>query len=132
MEKYLVEFTDKDGTEQIKEIKCSSLDVLVKNFGDIEKDCKLISVSPVSSSRPPNHPLIDLKSPWIEITFIHEDGKEHSFYSGINTLSGDRLSAFDKAPPTINESIGEVKNTIRNIKRKATIVSVFGSQTFLA
>ncbi len=64
----------------------------------------------------PKHSLIDPNSPWIEIKFIHAaDGKLHSYYSGVNTLSGSRLSAFDTDPPTIDESWPDVKKTIENI-----------------
>ena len=56
----------------------------------------------------------------IIIEFISEvDNKNHLYYSCVNLLSGDRLSAFDSNPPSINQDIEEIKKIIGNIKRKA-------------
>jgi hypothetical protein len=58
-----------------------------------------------------------------QIRFIHfGDGKEHTFYSCINDLSGDRLSAFDSDPPTINDPLRWVRSVFRDIREKATEV----------
>lgn len=57
------------------------------------------------------------------IRFIHfRDGKEHKFYSVVNDMSGDRLSAFDGDPPTINDSLKWVRSVFRDIRRKSTKV----------
>ena len=58
-----------------------------------------------------------------KIKFIHfRDGKEHSFYSVVNSLTNSRLSAFDNDPPTIDQSLGEIQKIFNNIRAKATSV----------
>ena len=58
-----------------------------------------------------------------KIRFIHfRDGKEHTFYSCINDLSGSRLSAFDNDAPSINDSISWIKSVFKGIREKATKV----------
>ena len=62
-----------------------------------------------------------------KIRFIHfRDGKEHYFYSVINSLSGSRLSAFDDNAPTIDDSLKWVRSVFRDIKQKAEVIEVIG------
>ncbi len=61
-----------------------------------------------------------------KIVFIHSDGKEHSFYSVVNKLSGSRLSAFDSDAPTIDQSLGEIRKIFKDIKKKAKVLSCIG------
>ena len=64
----------------------------------------------------PKNSLIDPNSNWIVIKFVHvNDGQLHSYYSGVNTLSGSRLSAFDNNSPTIDEPWKDIKKTIKKI-----------------
>lgn len=69
--------------------------------------------------------LIDKNKPWGIIRFIHKDGKEHEFYSCINKMTGDRLSAFDTLPPFVNESLYWAKSVFRDIKNKSKQVISF-------
>lgn len=58
-----------------------------------------------------------------KIRFIHfGDGKEHCFYSCVNDMSGNRLSAFDNDPPNIGDSLAWVESVFRDIRKKATKV----------
>jgi hypothetical protein len=61
-----------------------------------------------------------------QIKFIHSDGKEHIFYSVVNRMSGDRLSAFDDSPPSINDALKWVRSVFRDIRAKAKVVKVIG------
>lgn len=61
-----------------------------------------------------------------QIQFIHTDGKEHTFCSVINRLTGDRLSYFDNDPPTVNDSLKWVKSIFKNIRKKARVIKVIG------
>ena len=67
----------------------------------------------------------DLKKPWGVIRFIHKDGTEHQFYSYINDMTGNRLSAFDSTAPTIGE-MPWVKSVFRDIHVKAQVLEVAG------
>jgi len=69
------------------------------------------------------HPLADENKPFVKIKFIHSDKKEHFFYSCVNTLSGDRLTAWDNSPPTINDSMADVKRTIQKIRSNAVSIT---------
>jgi hypothetical protein len=71
------------------------------------------------------HPLGSGRSGAIE--FIHSDGSKHRFYSTINRLTGDRLSAFDNEAPTVNDSIRWVKSVFRDVRAKAAVTSVVGT-----
>jgi hypothetical protein len=73
------------------------------------------------------HQIGDTEKPWGEIKFIHTDGKEHIFYSYINEMSGNRLSAFDNDPPSINDPIKWVKSVFRDIRKKATVIESIGN-----
>ena len=72
------------------------------------------------------NPLIDQSKPFGVISFIHSDGTTHVFSSGINSLSGSRLSAFDSNAPSIDDSMKWVKSVFRDIHAKATVLSTQG------
>ncbi len=61
-----------------------------------------------------------------KIRFIHSDGKEHSFASVINDMSGSRLSYFDSSAPTIDDTKRWILSVVRDIKKKATVLEVIG------
>ena len=69
--------------------------------------------------------LADKKKPWGYIKFIHKDGKEHEFYSCVNRLNGNRLSAFDSHSPYVNESVKWAKSVFRDIFTKSKGVLEF-------
>lgn len=75
-------------------------------------------------------PLTDKSKPWVVISFIHSDGKEHKFYSVVNEMSGSRLSAFDSSPPGIDEGMPWVKSVIRDIRRKAEVTGFSSTKHF--
>lgn len=79
-----------------------------------------------------NFNLIRKESPWGIIKFIHfRDNKEHTFYSCINDLSGDRLSAFGGDAPGINDEMKWVKSVFRGIKKKSSkVISYEGTIKF--
>lgn len=70
------------------------------------------------------HPLADETKPFVKIQFIAKDGKEHSFCSCVNSLSGDRLSWFDNSPPTINNSLKFLRDMIKVIKQDKIIEQI--------
>lgn len=72
------------------------------------------------------HPLARENELSGKIKFIHSDGKEHIFYSCVNDMTGDRLSAFDGAAPTINQTIGEIKSIFNKIKSKTKVLECIG------
>lgn len=82
-----------------------------------------------SSSRLDPPQLTRLSQPWAVVRFIHVDGVEHRFYSAVNDLTGDRLTGFDDSPPTIGNSLTEVRDMIRRIHTKATVVAIGGPLT---
>jgi hypothetical protein len=59
--------------------------------------------------------LANKKKPWGYVKFIHRDGKVHEFYSCVNRLNGDRLSAFDNHSPYVNETLKWAKSVFRDI-----------------
>ena len=62
-----------------------------------------------------------------KITFIHKDDKQHTYYSCVNDLTGDRLSAFDNDAPTINNSLREVRSVFNDIRKKSKgVIEVIG------
>lgn len=71
------------------------------------------------------HPLADLDFPAGKITFLHK-GKVESYYSAVNSLSGDRLSGFSNNPPSINNSLGEVRKVFKAIRKKSQVLSCIG------
>lgn len=72
----------------------------------------------------------DEMAPWGVIRFVDADGKVHEFGSCINRLSGNRLSWFDKAAPSINDPIPWVKSVFRDIRNKAYVLEYIGSRHF--
>lgn len=74
------------------------------------------------------HALADISKPAGKIRFIHfRDGKEHVYYSAVNDMTGSRLSAFDNDPPTIDNTVAEVKKVFKAIREKATkVIEVVG------
>lgn len=79
-----------------------------------------------------NFPLIRKEAPWCVIEFIHFKGeKKHVFYSCVNDMSGNRLSAFDNDSPSVNDELKWVKSVIRDIKNKAVkVISYEGTIKF--
>lgn len=75
-------------------------------------------------------PLTDTEKPWGVITFIHSDGKEHLFYTAANEMSGNRLSAFDNAAPSIDDEISWIKSVFRDIRKKAKVTGFGGTKHF--
>lgn len=75
-------------------------------------------------------PLTDKTKPWGVCTFTHSDGTRRKFYSVVNEMSGNRLSAFDSNPPDIDEPMAWVKTVFRNIHRKAKDVKYNGTIKF--
>jgi hypothetical protein len=72
-----------------------------------------------------NHHLHDVNEPWGRIQFKHADGSTHEFYSFVNSMTGDRLSAVDGEPPTIGD-LPWVKLMFRNIKKHAEVTGLGG------
>ena len=69
------------------------------------------------------HRLAQNNRPSGRIRFIHfRDGKEHSFTSCVNEMSGNRLSYFDDSAPTIDDPVAWVRSVFRDIRKKATSV----------
>ena len=73
------------------------------------------------------HPLGDTTKPWIHLRFIDSAGKSHSFYSYINEMSGNRLTAFDADAPSIDDSVAWIKTVIRDILLKSTNAEMIGT-----
>lgn len=77
--------------------------------------------------------LTDKTLPHGEIRFIHSDGKEHRFYTAVNEMTGDRLSAFDNSAPTLNESLSSIRATFSRIRATAQkVISYEGTKHFRA
>ena len=77
--------------------------------------------------KPPS--LTDLSKPWAVILFIHSDGTEHIYYTAVNRLSGNRLSAFDHEAPSIGDN-ARVKSVFNNIRNKAKVLGFAGSKQY--
>lgn len=71
-----------------------------------------------------------MKKPWGIARFRHSDGKIHEFYSVINEMSGNRLSAFDCDAPGIDDEMAWIKSVFRDIHKKATEVEYKGTIKF--
>lgn len=69
------------------------------------------------------NPLTDKTQPFTLVEFIDSKKEKHVFHSEVNSLTGDRLTAFDNEAPTINNSINDIKKIISNIEKRATIVN---------
>jgi hypothetical protein len=81
-----------------------------------------------TSSKP--HPLCDMEKPWSVIRFIHK-GSEREFYTMINTMTGDRMTAFDNDPPSINDPVKWIKSVFRDIhKRSDKVLNQQGTKHF--
>lgn len=77
------------------------------------------------------NPLTDESKPWGIIRFINlADNKENYFYTCVNKLTGDRLSAFNKDSPSINESLVYVTEIFNSIRRNAKPLEYIGSKHF--
>jgi len=72
------------------------------------------------------HPLASPNKKSGKIRFIHSDGKEHSFYSCVNSLSGQRLSAFDNEAPTIEADKSSIRSIFNKIRMKCKVLEVIG------
>ncbi len=60
------------------------------------------------------------------IAFIHKDGTQHTFYSWVNKLSGNRLSAFDDNAPYIGDSLAWVRSVFKDIRAKDEVLESIG------
>jgi len=74
--------------------------------------------------------LADTSKPWGIIRFIHSDGKTHEFYSCVNEMSGDRLSAFDAECPSIGDAMKWVKSVFQGVRSNATVLGFGGTKHF--
>lgn len=72
------------------------------------------------------HSLARPNTPAGKIWFIHKDGQEHYFYSCVNDLTGNRLSAFDSEAPSIDDPIAWVKSVFKDIRKKAKVIKEIG------
>jgi hypothetical protein len=70
-----------------------------------------------------DHPLTDLSKPHVFVRFTDATG-DHTFGSAINSLTGDRLSGFDNAAPSINDSKRWILSVVRDIQAKATVTEI--------
>ena len=77
-----------------------------------------------------NETITDKTKPYGIIRFMVQNGKERSFYSVVNDLTGDRLSGFDTNPPSVNDSISWVKSVFRDIRKKTTVLNYAGTKEF--
>lgn len=80
----------------------------------------------MNTDLPPLNPSIAGTEPWGRIRFVHED-REHEFYSIVNSLTGDRLTAFDTGAPSVGDSVDHVKRVFRNIWGRAEVTAYGGS-----
>ena len=67
-------------------------------------------------SDPTKNTLFNDTLPYGKITFIHGDGTTHTFQSGVNKLTGNRLSWFDNFAPSVGDSLKTAVSTFRKIK----------------
>jgi hypothetical protein len=72
-------------------------------------------------------PLTDTSKPWVVVTFIHADRTARKFYSVVSEMTGDRLSSFHPASPSLNDDLSWVRSVVRDIGKKAKGVVVTGS-----
>jgi hypothetical protein len=73
------------------------------------------------------HTLHDTSKKGGSIRFVRPNGSIHEFSSWVNSLTGDRLSAFDNNPPTVNDSLSWVKSVFRDIQSKNQVVAKTGN-----
>jgi len=72
--------------------------------------------------------ITDQSKPMGFIRFIHfKDGKEHTFRSCVNDMSGSRHSWFDSNAPDLDDTVAWVRSVFRDIRAKATeVLEVIG------
>jgi hypothetical protein len=75
-------------------------------------------------------PLADTSKPWGVIAFIHSDGTEHKFYTAVNEMSGNRLTAFDSDAPGIDDEMPWIKSVFRDIRKKSKVLGYAGTKHF--
>ena len=73
--------------------------------------------------------LLDKKEPYILLQFFDSTG-EHFFFSGVNHLTGDRITCFDSEAPNVNTSIRQVKTILFNIVSKAAEIKIIEQKKF--
>lgn len=73
------------------------------------------------------HPLADPEKKFFFARFVHPDGKEYTFTSVVNSMTGDRLSYLDRGTPTIDNDGSAAKSIIKQIKEFCEIKEMFGS-----
>lgn len=75
--------------------------------------------------------IIRKEKPYGFIEFIHHaDGQPHTYYSVVNDLNGERLSAFDNNPPTIGLSVADCKKVFKDIGKKSVVIDYIGTEHF--
>jgi hypothetical protein len=74
------------------------------------------------------HSLADVNEKGGKIRFIHfRDGKENSFTSVVNIMSGSRLSYFNNEAPSVDDPVAWVKSVFKGIRKKSTkVIEVIG------
>ena len=75
--------------------------------------------------------IVNQSKPFAEIKFIHKDGKQHSFYTAVNDLTGNRISGFDGAAPSIDDSMSWIMTVFRDIYKKAKVIEISGDKKFV-
>jgi len=75
------------------------------------------------------NPLADKSKPWGVIKFELE-GKIHVYYTMINRLSGNRMSAYNSEAPYINSTMAEEKKEFKKIRELAKILDYQGTKHF--
>jgi len=68
----------------------------------------------------------NLNKPWVFLRFTYK-GKEHTFESVVNSMTGDRMSSFDSEAPSVNDELKWVKSVIRDIFLKSVVKTALGS-----
>ena len=77
------------------------------------------------------HPLADTQQPQGTISFIHSDGKEHSYSSAVSTLTKKRFAWYDSNPPEV-VSMSQAKRTFKNIREKSKkVLAVEGAEALV-
>ena len=74
--------------------------------------------------------LIDKTKPWGYISFKDASGQSHTFYTGINKWTGDRLSGVDNNPPSINDDMKWIKQVFARIWEREDVQEYQGVKTF--
>ncbi len=66
--------------------------------------------------------LVDKSVFFVFLRFERKDGSKHFFYSAVNKMSGNRLTGFDCAPPSVGDSLAYVRGVIKQIKTKEKVL----------